>query len=115
MWILQELHDLDGVNASTRATIMDHMKLTGEWGADFTGFYHHTCNASTNRTGLPNCFPTTSCNSDRVRMQAAAAVDTGVVAPSLFPLGHCQMCAVGSLWVALQRDSRCPVGLIFVS
>ena len=70
MWILQELHDTPGVDSATQAVIMQHMRLVGEWGTDFEQFYGNPCNASApphrNLTELPNCFPTTSCNSARV-------------------------------------------------
>ena len=74
MWILQELHDTPGVDSATQAVIMQHMRLVGEWGTDFEQFYGNPCNATApphrNLTELPNCFPTTSCNSDRVSENA---------------------------------------------
>lgn len=67
MWVLQELHDAPFLtnNATAREKVLRHMRLVGEWGTDFQQAYTHPCDASTNRTDLPNCFPTTACNHDR--------------------------------------------------
>ena len=64
IWILQQLHDAPYMANRTRAraAVMQHMRLVAEWGADFTAVYSHPCDHTTNRTNLPNCFPTTGCN-----------------------------------------------------
>ena len=70
MWILQEMidsrHEL-GLTAQDEAAIFEHMQAVGTWGADFTTAYARPCDAASNRTGLPNCFPKQACNSYRLR------------------------------------------------
>ena len=51
---------------SCRTTPQPSPRQVAEWGLDFAAVYAHPCDASTNRTALPNCFSTTACNSDRV-------------------------------------------------
>lgn len=70
MWILQEMVEAPYlqpyIDSTTRATILQHIQSTGDWGTDFTTAFGTPCDQNTDRTGLPNCFPKDGCNSYRV-------------------------------------------------
>ena len=70
MWVLQEIVDSREslhLSAEDVAAVFEHMQTIAAWGADYSIAYSTPpCEPGSNRTGRPDCFPRSACNSGRL-------------------------------------------------